>query len=205
MCTSAGRSYGAALVRLVLVGLVQLVAVAFLAVAAAGCGGGGPGADPDTSSGTSVESTSSTGGTDSTGTTTTAAPTTPTSHPPDTIEGQVEAAYLEAWDVLLEALSTTDASRLSSAYAHEALRLKRDEVAALVASGRAVEGTVEHNYSLSELEGGAYGIVDQFQNHLVLVDASTRRPLESDPDEPQRQTFVLNQRGDRWVVTGVFS
>jgi hypothetical protein len=187
-------------------GLVVLVGTASLALVGAGCGGGGEGADPDTSSGTSAEPTSTTGGTDRSSTTsTTEASTTPTSHAPDTVEGQVEQAYLHSWEVLLEALSTTDDSHLASIYSGEALQVKRDEVATLVADGNAVEGSVEHHYSVSELEGGAYGVVDQFQNHLVLVDASTRRPLEADPDKPQRQTFVLNQEGGRWVVTGVFN
>jgi hypothetical protein len=190
-------SYGPALVRLPVV----LVGAVFLVVTGTGCGGGGEAAEPAAPSGTSAEPTSTTAAPT---TSTTEVPTTPTSHPPDTPEGQVEQAYLESWDVLLASLATADPSDLATVFGDEALRIKQDEVATLAADGHAVQGSVEHNYSVSELEGGAYGVVDQFQNHLVLVDASTRRPLEADPDEPQRQTFVLNQRGGRWIVTGVF-
>jgi hypothetical protein len=187
-------------------GLVVLVGTASLALVGAGCGGGGEGADPDTSSGTSAEPTSTTGGTDRSSTTsTTEAPTTPTSHAPDTVEGQVEQAYLEAWDVYLAGLGDPEAADLEGHFAGDALQIKQDEMAELVVAGQAVEGSVEHSYSIADVGAGNYGIVDIFQNHLVLVDASTRRPLEADPNKPQRQTFTLQLQGDRWVVIEVFN
>lgn len=138
-------------------------------------------------------------------TTTSEAPTTPTSHPPDTVEGQVEAAYLHSWEILLGALREPEMAHLEEAFSARALALKRNELAELVAGGHAVEGSVEHSYNIESVGPDTFSVVDVFRNHLVLVDATTRRPLEADPNNRQGQTFTLQREGDRWVVIEVFN
>jgi hypothetical protein len=195
-------SYGPALVRRRAV-LRALVAggVALVVVAGTGCGGGGESADDVAPSGTVVERTSTTEG--PTTTSTTEAATTPTSHAPDTVEGQVEAAYLHSWEVTTEAFAEVDSAPLAEAFADTALQYRTQDVEGLEADGQAVEVDVEHAYRIS-LDSSTRAVVnDIYINHMRLIDPATGDYLEPDPNEQVGSSYLLELRDGTWIVIDI--
>ena len=182
--------------------LVVLVGVAFLVVAGAGCGGGGEAAEPPSSSGTSAGSSSSTTAAPST-TSSTEAPTTPTSHPPDTVEGQVEQAYLESWEVTAEAFAEVDSAPLAEAFADTALQYRTQDVEGLRADGHAVDVSVEHAYRISMDSETRAVVQDIYLNHMRLIDPETGDYLEPDPNSRVGSSYLLELRDGTWIVVDI--
>jgi hypothetical protein len=185
-------------------GLVVLVGTASLALVGAGCGGGGAGADPDTSSGTSAEPTSTTGGTDRSSTTsTTEASTTPTSHAPDTVEGQVEQAYLHSWEVTTEAFAEVDSAPLAEAFADTALQYRTQDVESIRADGVATRVLVDHAYRISFLSETRAVVNDIYVNHMRDYDPETGDWVEPDPNVKRGSSYLLELRDGTWIVIDI--
>jgi hypothetical protein len=118
-----------------------------------------------------------------------------------TLAEDVEAAYLRAWRVYAEAVGRQDASRLHRAFAASALALKRDEVADLRRRGLAIRVDVRHHLEVALLDGRTAVVTDLVGNHMVLIDARTRRPVEPDPDDVLARAYTLRLLGGTWKVT----
>jgi hypothetical protein len=184
-------------------GLVVLVGTACLALAAVGCGGGDEGADPDTSSGTSAEPTSTTGGTRPSTTSTSQQPTTPTSHAPDTVEGQVEAAYLESWEITAEAFAEVDSAPLAEAFADQALQYRTQDVEGLEVDGTAVRVEVEHSYVVGLISDTRAVVNDIYVNHMREYDQETGDFIEPDPNVRRGSSYLLELRDGTWIVIDI--
>lgn len=158
------------------------------------------GSDETTS--TTVAPTSTTAST----TTTTAPPlpssTTTTMFDPSTVEGEVEAAYLRSWDVYAEAVYTLelDEAAFADVYTDEHLATKTNELSDRISDGRAALVRVEHNYSIEVLQPGLAAVVDALVNHQVLIDPSTKQPIEEDPNEPLVEITTMRLENGKWKV-----
>ncbi|QGG93932.1 hypothetical protein [Actinomarinicola tropica] len=151
-------------------------------------------------------STSSTSTTSTSTTTTAPAPEFEPllADPSLTPEEQVEQAYLFSWDIYLDAVERGDTSFLHLAYADEALDLVASEVERLSSAGQMVLGSVGHDYAITETAEGEVVVLDAYTNHLVLHDAVTGQPLESDPNTTNEQFFAMRKVGDAWLVVDIF-
>lgn len=171
---------------------------AALALGLAGCGGG---------SGAEARSTTTLERTTSSTTTTTAperpASTTTTAYDPAVVEGQVEAAYLESWDVYADAVYNLelDEAALSKVYAAEHLETKRNEIARRIEEGRASWVRIEHSYTIQLLDPATAIVVDQLVNHQQLIDPHTKAPVEPDPNERLTDAVTLKLTDGIWRVT----
>lgn len=166
-----------------------------LALAVIGCADGGDDAASPT---TLAERT----------TTSTTAPqrpasTTTTAYDPAAVEGQVEAAYLRSWDVYADAVYNLrlDEAALTEVYAGEALELRRTEIQRRRAEGRASFVRVDHHYEVVISDETSADVVDNFVNHQVLIDPSTKEAVEPDPNEPLLVRFRLVKLDGQWRVT----
>lgn len=169
-----------------------------LALVVAACSSGDPAATPTTQP-ASVGSDS---------TTTTTAPerpasTTTTGYDPASIEGQVEAAYLRSWDVYAEAVYNLqlDEAALAEVYAEHHLATKRTEIQKRSTDQRAASVVVEHDYTIQFSDPATAILIDRFRNHQVLIDPSTKQPVEPDPDAVVVDVVTLRLFGTAWKVT----
>ena len=131
----------------------------------------------------------------------TAAPsTTPTSL---SAKAELLAAYMNSWEVYADALRRLDPSRLPTAFDGAALRAVRSEVAAQKAQGQPVMIDVEHDPKVLLLTATSGVVADEGVNHSVVLDPTTGKPAEPDPNEPfrERRSFKFVDRG--WKVVEV--
>ena len=83
----------------------------------------------------------------SSGTTETTPPVTTSATPSDP-RAQVEQAYLHAWDVWADALTSLDTSRLSEAFTGRALNVVTSQVEEQKRQNEPVRISAEHNYTI---------------------------------------------------------
>lgn len=140
-------------------------------------------------------------------TTTTTAPereasTTTTAFDPESVEGQVEAAYLRSWDVYADAVYNLelDEAALAEVYAEGSLANLIDEIEGRKRDGRAALVIVDHNYEVTVTNRSSALVVDAYRNHQVLIDPATKVPTESDPDESVLFGFTLRLIDGGWHV-----
>ena len=131
----------------------------------------------------------------------TAPPATLTPAPPASILDEVREAYDRSWAVYAAAVGRVDPSRLPDAFAGPALVLKRGEVARLLAAGEAIRVRVRHHLDVALVDADTAVVTDVLENHMVRVDARTRRPLEADPDDRLTRAYTLRREGGTWKVT----
>ena len=117
-------------------------------------------------------------------------------------EDEVEAAYLESWEVYADAVLRLDDSRLSDRYAGRALEIVMEDVAKLRADNTPVRVDVEHNYEI-ELAEDVARVVDHYTNHSVLLDARSHEPIEEDPNERVDELYLLQQIEGKWHVVSI--
>jgi len=167
--------------------LLPLTLAALVAVLPAGCQGG-TSTPPSTSA--------------------SAAPTTtavqPT-RPPTTLSprGELLAAYRRSWQVYGDALRRLDPSRLSSVFAGTQLRDIQDEVADQKAKHQPVRVSVELHPRVL-LVNATDGVVDDtYINHMVILDPSSGKPAEPDPNEPVHVHYSFKRIGGTWKVVQI--
>ncbi|MBW8825283.1 MAG: hypothetical protein JF603_02875 [Acidobacteria bacterium] len=121
------------------------------------------------------------------------------------VEREVEAAYLKSWDVYADAMLRLDTSRLSAVFDGAALRVKTAEVNDLRSAGHRGRMFVEHHVYGLEAGSGSAELHDDYLNHSVTLDATTREPTEPDPNQRIRRLYRLHQSGGVWKVVEVLS
>jgi hypothetical protein len=114
---------------------------------------------------------------------------------------RVEEAYRRAWAVYAAAVGRTDPSGLPRAFAGPALVLKRREVAALARADEAIRVRVEHHLEVVLVDERTAVVTDRIENHMIRIDARTRRTLEADPDDVLTRAYTLREEGGQWLVT----
>ena len=141
-------------------------------------------------------------------TTTTTAPergvsTTTTAFDPESVEGQVEAAYLRSWDVYADAVYNLelDEEALAEVYAERSLGTRKTEIEERVANGRASLVVVDHDYEVIVVDEGTAAVLDSFINHQVLIDPESKTAIEPDPNQALVVNFQMKLLGGSWRVT----
>jgi hypothetical protein len=139
-------------------------------------------------------------------TSTTVASTPPsTVYAPDTLEGQVEAAYLAAWDAYEHALAVPDAELLGGSFIGRALQLTTLDINDLLASGSAVDVDVEHSYTITSITDTRAAVQDIYENHMRLIDPSSGSYLEADPNKEVGVLYTMDLVDDSWHISGINS
>lgn len=176
--------------------------VTALAVTAGACGDDGGDEDAERATVPTSESTTTTEAT----TTTEPSPEFEPllADPALTPEQQVEAAYLYSWEIYLDAVGNGRTEYLEIAFAGRAFEIVTEDVERLVTDGHSGEGAPEHGVAGIVVEGSSATLVDEYVNHLTLVDASSREPLEPDPNELVLYQYSLELQGGTWRVTEIF-
>jgi hypothetical protein len=118
-----------------------------------------------------------------------------------TLAAEVEGAYRRAWAVYAAAVGRVEPSGLDRAFAASALVLKRREVADLRRRGLALRVDVRHHLEVALLDPRTAVVTDLIDNHMVLVDARTRRPVEPDPADVLARAYTLRLLGGTWKIT----
>jgi hypothetical protein len=118
-------------------------------------------------------------------------------------EAALLAAYNHSWEVYADALRRLDASRLPSAFAGNALRVARQEVAEHIAKRHPSLVRVEHRPRVLHLTSTDGVIQDNYRNHSVLLDPATGQPIEPDPNEVVYQRQSLKRIDGAWKVVEV--
>ena len=121
--------------------------------------------------------------------------------PPMAVVDEVRAAYDRSWVVYADAVGQSDPSGLPTAFAGPALTLKRREVAALARDGAALLVRVTHHAEVALIDAETAVVTDVLENHMVRVDAATRRALEPDPDDRLTRAYTLRLEDGTWKVT----
>jgi hypothetical protein len=169
----------------------RLVVLAFaLAGVIAGCSGNGSPTPPAATS----RPTSSAPVTSSTG------PATTTTLG---LRQQILAAYDNSWRVYSDALRRLDPRNLATAFAGDALRQAEQDVATQKAKHQPVRIRITHHPRVL-LANATDGVVrDNYENHSVVLDAASGRPIEPDPNEIVRQRQSLKRVDGVWKVVEV--
>jgi hypothetical protein len=178
-------------------GWTVLAAVLGVAPLAAGCSDDGPATAGPTKRASSTTSTTSD------------VPERPphstdtTVYDPSTVEGEVEAAYLRSWEVYAEAVWTLeyDQAEFAEVYAGDQLKTKVAELERRQRERRAVRAVVEHDYTVDVVAPTKAVVIDQYVNHMTLVDADTKRDREPDPNELTLISYRLELVSGAWKVT----
>ena len=118
------------------------------------------------------------------------------------VEQEVEAAYLKSWDVFAEAALELDESKSSESYAGPALELVRSNVDRLRSENVRGRYVVDHDYQI-ETNGDAATVEDNYLNHSVKLNSSSREPIEADPNERVREKYLMSKIGDQWKVVDI--
>jgi hypothetical protein len=113
----------------------------------------------------------------------------------------VEAAYLRSWAVYARAVGHADPSGLPRAFAGSALVLKRREVERLRQAGEGIRVRVRHHPEVALLDADTAVVTDVLENHMVRIDARSRRPLEADPEDRLTRAYTLRREAGTWKVT----
>ena len=61
-------------------------------------------------------------------------------------------------------------------------------------------GKMEHNFHVILQPAGSALVIDVVLNHLVETDATTREPLEDDPNEVISYGSEMERIGGKWKV-----
>lgn len=143
------------------------------------------------------------GGSDGPSATLATTPTTARTTTTQSVEAQVEAAYLRSWDVYADAVRTFDTSKLASVYTDKALTLRSGEIADLKAAGTPARVSVIHDTSIQIVDASHQAVVrDSYRNHSVLLD-SAGRPTEPDPDQVVSRQYLMLRIDGTWKVADV--
>ena len=137
----------------------------------------------------------------SSGTTTT--PPVTTSATPSDPRAQVEQAYLHAWDVWADALTSLDTSPLSEAFTGRALRVVTSQVEEQKRKNEPVRIRVEHNYTITLIDPQTASVEDRYINHNVRLDPETLEPAEPDQETNVRRSFTLKLVGSTWKIAEI--
>jgi hypothetical protein len=129
--------------------------------------------------------------------------TTPPSTQAQTVEEEVEAAYLRSWEVYAEAVLELDPSGLEETYAGTALETVTREIERRRAERSPAAVKIDHDVSVRVVNTRTAIVIDRYVNHSVRLDPVTSRPIEADPNEKITESYNLIRAEERWKVSGI--
>ena len=159
------------------------LSVLLLVLVIVGCGGSDDAKGPTATVGTDTTAES---------TTTTAKALTP--------EQEVEAAYLKSWDVYAKAALALDPAGLEKSYDGDALEIVRQDIAKFKKDNTPARFKVDHDYTITISTAGVAAVADNYVNHSVLLDPTTRQPTEADPNKRVSEVYLLKEVDGTWKV-----
>lgn len=192
-----------------MVGGRRFSALVLVVASLLGACGGDDGPEPERATVPTTESTTTTAATASSTTTTSeaAAPADFEALPADPAlspEQQVEAAYLHSWDIYLDALGSGRTEYLALVYVDPILERRTKEIEELVDAGHSVVGSPEdRSIQVTLLTPTDAVLIDEYTNHLTLIDASSNEPLEEDPNSQVGYSYTFVLEGGVWRVSYV--
>jgi len=127
-------------------------------------------------------------------------PTTQTTRSPS---ATLLAAFTRSWQVYADALRRLDASKLSTAFAGNALRAVQSEVAEQKARHQPVRISVQHHSKVLMVNATDGVVADQGVNHSVVLDPVTGKPAEPDPNERFSEHRSFKFTGGTWKVVEI--
>jgi hypothetical protein len=136
----------------------------------------------------------------SSGTTT---PPVTTGATPSDPRAQVEQAYLHAWDVWADALTSLDPSRLTESFTGKALNVLTAQVQEQKRKNQPVRIRAEHNYTITLIDPQTASVEDRYINHNVRLDPDTLEPIEPDQETHVRTSFTLKLAGSTWKIAEI--
>ena len=119
------------------------------------------------------------------------------------VKTQVEAAYLDAWDVWDEAMRNLDPSRLSDAMTGRALQAVAAQVEEARRKNEPVSIEAEHNYRIDIVDATTASVDDNYINHSVRLDPETGQPKESPPSKRVHKSFTMRLVDGTWKLAEI--
>ena len=119
------------------------------------------------------------------------------------VRTQVEQAYLNAWDVWAYALLRLDTSRLPDVLTGNALDTINTQVERQRGRNQPVRVSAEHDYMITLASDTRASVDDNYVNHNVRLDPETMEPIEEDPNERVRLTFIMTLVGGTWKISEI--
>jgi hypothetical protein len=122
------------------------------------------------------------------------------------LAAEILPAYQHYWEVLDDALSTLDDSKLKDVMDGPELVGTQSYVSQLENQNRALVGPEDHAVTVVSATPEEAVIHDHVVDHSVVIDATTRQPLP--PDQQQKQgteidgTYYLRNIDGTWKVVG---
>lgn len=113
----------------------------------------------------------------------------------------IARAYLHYWEVYGDAVSSLDPSHLVEAMAGTELEGRQKQIADLQAKHQAAHIDVTHSYVIVVMGPTKAAVEDRYLNKSVLVDATTKRPLENPgAGKVEDVIFQMELTADGWKV-----
>ena len=113
----------------------------------------------------------------------------------------IEQAYLHYWEVYGDAVTTLDPSHLGEVMAGTELAGRQKQIADLQAKHQAAKIDVTHSYVIVVMGPTKAAVEDRYLNKSVLVDATTKRPLENPgAGKVEDVIFQMELTADGWKV-----
>ena len=109
-------------------------------------------------------------------------------------------AYNQFWQVRAQALYELDASSLSRVMAGNLLEAERRAIDDLRAQNLAQHVDVDHNARVLHVTDDEAAIEDKYLSRTVMVDASSKEPLEPPPSVPWTLAYRLRKMDGAWKV-----
>jgi hypothetical protein len=116
------------------------------------------------------------------------------------LSNEVLLAYNQFWQVRAQALYELDASSLSRVMAGNLLEAERRTIDDLRAQNLAQHVDVDHNARVLHVTEDEAAIEDKYLSRTVMVDASSKEPLESPPSVPWTLAYRLRKIDGAWKV-----
>lgn len=138
-----------------------------------------------------------------TASTTPSATATASSSATPSVEDEVEAAYLDYWDVYSDAVFNLDESDLEQVMAGPLLERTLEEIDSLRQQNRAAKIDVEHNFAVLDVDSAAGTAVvrDAYANRSSFVDANTKELIgQPAGGEIITDTYSLRLVDGTWKV-----
>jgi hypothetical protein len=175
--------------------------MALLLVLLAGCSDDGSTGEPPSADGSIPSSSETTSNEDEPSSSPTGASAPPsTMYATDTVEGEIEADYLSAWQNFERAIVEEDSSILGEAHTGPALRDLTEQVNELIADGQSARIEVEHGLTVVVVGDGVAAVTNTYVNHSVTLDRSTGEPSEPDPNEVVARTYTMHLENGTWKI-----
>lgn len=116
----------------------------------------------------------------------------------------VANAYLHYWDVYDGALLSLDPTHLNEVMAGQELSRVQQQIDDLRSQNHAVKSDIEHHFVVVSVNSSQADVQDQFVDKSYLVDATSKRPLQT-PSAGQTETIAchLQSYDGTWKVVSV--